>query len=234
MYGFDAKTGEERWSTPASGFSNVWGTPALADGEKGKEIVVAVPEETWAISTETGKLRWMAPGNGGGSHSIVISDGFAYSIGGSRGGASAVAIKLGGSEEIDEAEWEQRAASRFATPVVHNGRIYSVARDAVACYDASNGEEVYQQRLPAKLGGGGGARRGRFGGQSYASPVIAGENLIVTDVGGTVYVVKTGDEFKVVSTNDMTFDKSGFNGTPAISDGNMFIRSNTHLYCIGE
>ncbi len=238
MYGLDAKTGEERWSTPAAGFSNVWGTPAIAKGEKGNEIVVAVPEETWAISAESGKLRWMAPGNGGGSHSIVIADGFAYSIGGSRGGAAAVAIKLGGKGEIDEPDWETRAASRFATPVVYDGRIYTVARDAIQCYDTSNGEEIYQERLPAKLGGGdgqgGGGRRGRFGGQSYASPIVVDGNLIVTDQGGTVYIIKTGDKFEVVAKNDLTFDKSGFNGTPAVSDGDMFIRSNTNLYCIGK
>ena len=243
MYGLDTKTGEERWKTPAAGFSNVWGTPALADGKKGKEIVVAVPEETWALSTETGKLRWVAPGNGGGSHSIVIADGFAYSIGGSRGGASAVAVKLGGKGEIDEPAWEEKASSRFATPVYYDGRIYTIARDAVTCYDASNGEEVYQQRLPAKLGGGvgdagggggRGGRRGRFGGQSYASPIVANGNLIVTDQGGTVYLVKTGDEFELVAKNDLTFDKSGFNGTPAVSDGELFFRSNSHLYCFGK
>ena len=239
MFGLDAKTGEERWSTPAAGFSDVWGTPAIADGKKGKEIVVAVPDETWAISPETGKLRWIAPGNGGGSHSVVVADDFVYSIGGSRGGSTAVAIRLGGQGEIDEPDWEQRSSNRFATPIVFEGRIYTVARDTVSCYDATNGDEIYQERLPAKLsgnsdaGGGRGGRRGRFGGQSYASPVIADGKLYVTDVGGTVYVIKTGDEFEVLAKNNLAFDKSGFNGTPAISDGDLFIRSNSHLYCIG-
>lgn len=234
MIGFDAKSGDERWRTKVGGFASVWGTPAMADGQKGKEIVVAVPGETWALSPENGKMRWAAPGNGGGSHSVVISDGYAYSIGGSRGGGTALAVKLGGKGEIDDVEWEEDAPSRFATPLVYKGRIYSVAGDIVVCYNANSGDEIFKERLPAKLGGNSGGGRGRFGGMSYASPVIADGKIYITDVGGTVYVIATGDEFKVIAKNDMTFDKSGFNGTPAISKGDLFIRSHSRLYCVGE
>lgn len=237
MFGFDGKTGEEKWKTTVGGLANVWGTPAIAKGQKGKEIVLAVGEETWGLSAENGKLRWAAPGNGGTSHSMVISDGFAYSVGGSRGGGAALAIKLGGQGEIEEPAWEVNASSRFATPLVYDGNIFTVSGDIVACYSAETGEEVYEKRLPAKIssgGGGGGGRRGRFGGQSYASPVIADGKIYITDSGGTVYVVAAKPEFEVLAKNDMTFDKSGFNGTPAISDGKMFVRSHSRLYCIGE
>ncbi len=60
MYGFDKKTGEELWRSEAAGFASVWGTPALAEGAKGTEIVVAVPDETWALNPENGKVRWYA------------------------------------------------------------------------------------------------------------------------------------------------------------------------------
>jgi outer membrane protein assembly factor BamB len=47
-------------------------------------------------------------------------------------------------------------------------------------------------------------------------------------------VIAATPEFELLATNDMTFDSSGFGGTPAISDGQMFLRSHTHLYCIAE
>jgi outer membrane protein assembly factor BamB len=258
MYGFDAKTGEEVWKAEAAGFASTWGTPALAKGEKGTEVVVAVPEETWGLNAKTGKVRWYAPGNGGGSHSVVIADGFAYSIGGSRGGGAAVAVSLGGSGEIEDVAWEQKAASRFATPLVYQGRIYSVAGSIVACYDAKSGDKIFEERLPQTLGSktpnekhaeeeqtenkeaetdrprrGRGGRGGRRG-MSYASPVLAGGNLYITDASGKIYVVSAKPEFEVLAMNDLSFDTSGFHGTPAISDGHMFLRSHKALYCIGE
>lgn len=231
LFGFDSKTGETKWKTTVGGLASVWGTPAIADGAKGKEIVLAVPGETWGLNPENGKMRWAAPGNEGGSHSVVIADGFAISIGGSRGGASGLAIKLGGQGEIEEAAWDRDASSRFATPVAFGGRIYSVAGDIVACYDAKTGDEIFKERLPAKYGGG---RGGRFGGQSYASPVIADGKIYITDVSGTIYVLAATSEFDVVAKNDLASDTSGFHATPAVSEGDLFLRSNRSLYCVGN
>lgn len=230
MFGLDPKSGDERWKTSVGGFANVWGTPAVAEGKKGSEIVVAVPGETWALSPTSGKLRWVAPGNGGASHSVVIADGFAYSVGGSRGGSSAVAVKLGGQGEVKEA-WQGRASSRFATPLVYDGRIYSLSGDIFICNDAATGDEVFKTRLPEKLSK---ASGGRFGGQSYGSPIIADGKIYIADSGGTIYVIEATSEFKLVAKNDLTFDKSGFNGSPAVSDGDLFLRSHSHLYCIGD
>lgn len=232
LFGLDPETGEERWKESAHGFADIWGTPVIAEGAKGSEIVLAVPGETWGLNPKSGKLRWIAPGNGGGSHSVVVSDGFAYSIGGSRNGSAALAVKLGGRGEIEEAAWEARSTSRFATPLVYDDRVYSVSGDFLVCYDAKTGEQLFKNRLPAKLSNRAGG--GRFGSQSYASPILANGNIYISEVGGTIYVVEAAPEFKPVATNDMTFDSSGFNGSPAVSDGDLFLRSNTHLYCIGE
>ncbi len=85
-------------------------------------------------------------------------------------------------------------------------------------------------------GGGRGGRRGGGGGGGgdYASPVVANGKIYIMTNAGMVHVVEAKPEFKVLASNDMTFDKSGFGSTPAISDGNLFLRSNNTLYCIGE
>ena len=51
---------------------------------------------------------------------------------------------------------------------------------------------------------------------------------------GTVHVISAGEKFKLIASNDLSFDKSGFGATPAISDGQIILRSNTHLYSFGE
>lgn len=230
MIGLDPKTGKERWKTSAGGFAEVFGTPVVAKGQKGNDVLLAVPGETWAVNPTTGKLRWYAPGNGGGSHSMITGEERAYSIGGSRDGSAALAIPLGGAGEVEAAVWEQRSSSRFATPLLYEDRLYSVAGDIFICYDAKTGEELFKTRLPEKFTG----SSSRRGGQNYASPVLADGKIYITDTGGTVYVVAAEADFKLIAKNDLTFDTSGFNSTPSLSKGDLFLRSNTHLYCFGE
>lgn len=86
---------------------------------------------------------------------------------------------------------------------------------------------------PGGPGGSGGGRGGRGGGD-YASPVLAAGKLIYTTKAGKFFVVEATPEFKLLATNDLSEDTSGFDGTPAISDGELFVRSNTHLYCVSE
>ena len=51
---------------------------------------------------------------------------------------------------------------------------------------------------------------------------------------GETIVVKMGDTFELVSRNAFASDTSNFSGTPAISDGELFIRSYKNLYCVAE
>ncbi len=100
-----------------------------------------------------------------------------------------------------------------------------------------NGAEGRRGGPPTGAGGGRGGRgggRGGGGGDDFASPVVAKEKIYITTNAGIVHVVAAKPEYTLIASNDMTFDKSGFGGTPAISDGNLFLRSNTHLYCIGN
>ena len=258
----DATTGKAKWKEQAAMLGSVWGTPALAEGPKGTEIVLAVPGEIWGFNADTGKLRWYSKGNEGASHSVVVSDGIVYSIGGGRGGSNGVAVKVGGKGEVQELVWENRASARFASQLVHKNRVYNVNGGIVASFDATTGDKVFEKRLPQSSAGGGRDRGGQQGGQrgpggagaqgggrqgggrgfggggrggsEYASPIIAGDKLYIVTGSGKVHVLEAADEYKLVATNDLSFDKSGFAATPAASDGQLIIRSNSHVYCVSE
>ncbi len=64
------------------------------------------------------------------------------------------------------------------------------------------------------------------------SPRMARSTTSKSD--GTTIVIKAGDEFELLSTNKITEDKETFSGTPAISDGQIIVRSDKHLYCISQ
>jgi hypothetical protein len=91
------------------------------------------------------------------------------------------------------------------------------------------------QRQGGGRGGPGGGRGGMggFGGMDYSSPVLADGKIFYLSRTGTAYVYTVGPEYKLLSQNK--FDSGGdFSATPAISDGQIFIRSSKYLYCVAE
>jgi outer membrane protein assembly factor BamB len=81
--------------------------------------------------------------------------------------------------------------------------------------------------------GRGGGRGGPGGGSDYASPVVADGKLVFLTRAGNAYVVQLGTEFKELGCNRFS-DGGDFSATPAISDGQLFIRSSKYLYCVAD
>jgi outer membrane protein assembly factor BamB len=258
MYSFDKDTGEELWRQEAQGFEGTWGTPILVDaGEGRQDVVIAVPGEVWAFNPDNkGKLSWYVTGLGGDScsTSAITADGVVYVVGGRDAGT--IAIKGGGSGDLtgtDHVLWQENIQGGIGTPLLHDGKIYSISREMVTCVDAKTGEEIFKKRLeapvteeqaeaePAAEGenqGGGGRRRGGRGGgfmnQSYSSPVAGGGKLYFITRAGLSYVFSLEGEFEQLAVNRFGTDEADFSATPAISNGEIFIRSSKKLYCVAE
>ncbi|MCA9064115.1 MAG: PQQ-binding-like beta-propeller repeat protein [Planctomycetaceae bacterium] len=254
MVGLDRNTGKELWRAEADSFGNVWGTPAIAKREDGEEdIVIGAPYEIWGVNPATGKLRWYceAMESDQFNSSVVIDDAHIYAIEG-RGGGS-IAIRTGGKGDVSRSHvtWTGRDSARFGSPLIYEGRLYSVANGILSCLNAENGERIFQGRLPASSanadgnrgpeggpgggrGGFGGGGRGGFGGSDYASLILGDGKLYFTTRGGDIHVFAATSEFKHLGTSRVTPDREDFSATPAISEGQIFIRSNKALYCVGQ
>jgi outer membrane protein assembly factor BamB len=63
------------------------------------------------------------------------------------------------------------------------------------------------------------------------SPVLADGKIYVTNEDGVTVVVKAGPTFQVLAEND--FDDYTLS-SPAVSEGQIFIRTATQLYCLGQ
>ena len=242
LVGLDTKTGKEIWKAEAAGLANTWGTPALSKvNDTRTELVIAVPYEVWGLDPATGKFHWYAevPSSDQANSSILTEGGVAYSISGGRGGGGSSAVKAGGKDEVTDSNilWKGRASGRFGTPVLHEGRIYSISSTLASCMDAKTGNVIYEERIASPRSsdsGNQGGRRGGFGGSDYTSPVIAGDAIYYVKGSGETIVLKTGDKFEQVGTNRITEENERFMASPAISDGALFIRSDRNIYCISE
>jgi hypothetical protein len=250
----DKRTGREVWRKEAQGFAGTWGTPVLVKVAADRtDLVLAVPYEIWGFDPQTGKLRWFCEALKTDSFcsSLTVDNDVVYAVEG-RGGGS-IAVRAGGTGDVTKTHvvWTGRHNSRISTPLLSDGRLYFIAGGIVNCITAAQGEKVFQARLgeggdtPPEGGGGRGARgfgrggpggggggRGGVGGQDYSSPVAADGKLYYVSRGGEIHVLKLGETFEKLATNRLTSDPEDFSGTPAISDGQIFIRSSRHLYCV--
>jgi hypothetical protein len=72
-----------------------------------------------------------------------------------------------------------------------------------------------------------------MGGQDYASPVLADGKIFFLTRSGEAFVYEVGPEFKLLAQNH--FAAGGdFSATPAVSGGQIFIRSSKFLYCVAQ
>jgi outer membrane protein assembly factor BamB len=263
LVALNKETGEEVWRRKDGGFSGTWGTPVLVECGKGRtDLVIAVPFKIWGFNPDDGKLRWQCEGLSTDSicSSAIARDGVVYALEtGPRGGGT-MAVRAGGEGDVTKTGvlWRGSQRNRIGTPVMENGRIYWFGNHVANCIDAATGKQVYETRLagapapetprpagpgpgPAgpggperKPGGGFGRRGGGMRTQDYASPVLANGKIYFLSRSGEAFVYATGPEFKLLGQNRFGSDGGDFSSTPAISDGQLFIRSSKYLYCVAD
>lgn len=114
----------------------------------------------------------------------------------------------------------------FASPLIHEGRIYAV--DRVANYyviDAASGKILLKQTLELAPAG------RREGPNIYPSICLAGKHIFVGNDAGESLLLEPGEKPTVVAANALP---SGSGGTPTFCGKRMYIRGGKLLYCIGE
>lgn len=65
----------------------------------------------------------------------------------------------------------------------------------------------------------------------YASPVGAAGRVYIAGRDGATVVLEHGKAMKVLSVNKLD---DGFDASPAVVDGEIFLRGRTHLYALAE
>jgi len=108
------------------------------------------------------------------------------------------------------------------SPVVLNGHLYWMHEKLgiAYCADVETGELVYETRVSGA-------------GQIYASALLAGDRIYYTNRSGRTFVVRAKPEFELLATNDLR-DGTLFNASIGVAGNRLLIRSERHLYCIGE
>ena len=140
-----------------------------------------------------------------------------------KAGNAMLAIRPGGKGDVTTTHvaWKAtRSLPYVCSPVLHDGRLYTVKNGGLAsCYDVKSGRVLYQdERLDAP-------------GDYYASLVAGGGKIYAISQKGVATVLAAGDTLKVAARNDLGAQVMA---TPAIVEGNLYVRTEAHLYAFGE
>jgi outer membrane protein assembly factor BamB len=221
---FDKRDGRQLWRVSTSG--HAYSTPLLLLGSTPQLVFhlgedydggAAKPTGLAAVDPRTGERLWEHVEKIGNQNaSPIAGDGLIFTMSSYQGHA----IRLGGSPSP---AWEIKRGTGIGTPVLYHGHLYWANEEsgAVFCADARTGEIRYEKRLEPRPG------------KIYASAVVAGEKLYYVSRDGGVYVLAAKPEFELLAHNTLESDPSTFNATPAVSRGQLLLRSDTHLYCLG-
>lgn len=221
----DKKTGEIVWKAHrAPPQRGGWSTPVLIDTGKRKELVLNGEKAVHAYDPETGKPLWHCKSvRGRGEPTTTPAHGLLFNINGQPGDVSA--IRPGGTGDVTKSHlvWRgKRTSGRDQpSPIVIGKYLLIVSMSGIAiCYDTETGKELSRERL-----------QGRF----VSTPIATDKHAYFINEAGETVVLEPGAKIKKVAINDLKAPKDEiFRASITPSRGQIFIRSDRALYCIGS
>ncbi len=229
----DKTTGKDVWRVARDEGSN-WSTPLLWQNDLRAEIVTVGTDKVRSYDLD-GKLLWWLTG----MSSITIATPYAdrgllyvssgyvhdnlrpvYAIRPGASGDISLEPDQTGNEFI--AWCQPRAAPYNPTTLVYQGRLYVLYdRGLIACFCAATGEPLFKrQRIP----------KGRH---FTVSPWAYDGKVFCLNEDGVTFVLRAGDEFELLHTNELADDDMGM-ATPAIAGDRLILRTSARVYCIRQ
>lgn len=220
LLGLDSESGRNLWKVDRDPGLISYSTPMVIETEGGAEVVVNSSQGISGHSAATGEPLWHVQGRNRFPIATPLKqDGLIYT---SRGYRSSpyLAIRPGGRGNVTESHvlWRSGSGGPYvSSPVLYDGLIY-LAGDVgvVTAADARTGERVWQHRV---------------GGVFTASPVAADGKIYLLSEGGETVVLAAGRTPRVLARNKLAARQLA---SPAISRGQLFIRSDDALFAIGQ
>ena len=239
---FDKLTGKEKWRIDRPNRLRSYCPPLLIEVDGEPQMVVTGSKSVCAYHPETGAAIWSVKGP---TEQFVASpvfqmvDGRFPAISGLPCGALAamtwkqptvfltagfperwvMAIDPRGNGDVTKSHilWSKKNEGGYVpSPVVHKDKGYVIADEGIfTVWDLVTGRMLAKERLA---------------GHQTGSAAVAGEFVYVTNDDGITRVLKTGNVLNIEAENRL---KEKCFSSPAFSDGDIFLRGEKHLFCIG-
>jgi hypothetical protein len=217
----DKSTGEVRWKIERPNHIRSFSVPIFIDVKGKPQMVLAGSKSITGYDPLTGKQLWVKDSETMKFvATVAFTEGLIFATGTSPV-ATLVAIDPTGSGNVTgtHVKWsESKAAAYVPSPLAFGKHLFVLSDNGTATFMlAKSGKKLWTERLGSR--------------HHDASPLLVNGLIYCLADDGTMYIVKPGDELEVVSKNTIGED---CHATPAISDGQIFIRAAGNLWCIGK
>jgi outer membrane protein assembly factor BamB len=214
----DKKTGETLWKVDRENKTRSYVTPIIRDIQGRTQMMLSGSKSVASYDPRTGKQQWLMDGPTEQFVASLVYDGKLVYLTAGFPERHILAVDPTGSGKLDDSAivWRTKKGCGYVPSPVLCGEYLLVAADngAVSCFQARSGELQWMERL----------------GKSYsASLVSAGGLVYLLADDGVMKVVRPGPELDVVAENQLG---EFCYASPAISQGDLFIRGEKSLFCI--
>jgi outer membrane protein assembly factor BamB len=212
----DKLTGKVRWKKLREGYQ-AYTTPLIVRLPAGDQVISPGAFRAVSYEPRTGKELWQVRYGDGFSNvpRPVYGNGLVFICTGFQQ-PSLLAVRLDGRGDVTKSHiaWTlKRGVSLTPSPLLVGDELYMVSDNGVAsCIDAKTGAPYWQVRL---------------GGNHSASPIYADGRIYFLSEEGESVVIAPGKEFKALAKNQLDGPTLA---SMAVSNGSIFVRSQTHLY----
>jgi outer membrane protein assembly factor BamB len=226
------QTGKEVWrfdvpapATPEGpgsrqSYGGSWSTPVVVKVDGREQILAALPGAVYALDPANGHEIWHCNGlNPLAYAEPLLVDDVMVAMGGYNG--FAIGVKPGGSGDVTATNrlWQDKhAPQRIGSAVTVDGKIYLGSDPGfVQCIDPKTGALLFDARVPHA--------------QTWSSMVRSGDRLYLVTKSSDTLIFRADPKMELLADNAL--DDGMTNASLAVSNGELFIRTYKHLWCIG-
>ena len=220
LVALDRQSGRQRWRTRRENKTRSYVTPIIREIDGRTQMILSGSLCVASYDPRNGKRHWIVDGPTEQFVASMVYDGkYVFATGGYPE-RHTVAILPGGRGNVTDSHivWRTtRGAAFVPSPIISGRYLLMVADSGIAsCFEARTGKRHWMERLP--------------GGHS-PSPVSADGLVYFVSDRGVTTIIRPSETFAVIAKNELGEPVSA---SPAISQGQIFLRTHQHLYCIGS
>lgn len=216
---FDKSTGEEQWRIDRPNRTRSYCPPVVFEAAGKPQMVMTGSKCVASYDPATGQQHWIVDGpTEQFVSSMVMAQGvFFLTAGYPEYWVMAIRPDGNGNVTKTHVAWSKKNEGGYVpSPVADGDYFFTVADNGIAtCWDAKTGALKWKERIGRHFSG---------------SAVSAEGRIYFVDDDGLGIVVKASERFEVLAKNPL--GEKCFT-SPAFANGQIFIRGEKHLYCIG-
>ena len=248
------RTGKEVWrfAVPApevkegsggeKGFTGSWNTGRIVADGSSEEFIISLPGALFSLDPKTGKELWHCNGLNALAYAEPIVGQIikqfpaganvtemqipVFAAFGGYSGLS-IGVQSRGSGNITEKNrlWqEKKNPQRIGSNVAREGIAWLTGEPGVIqCISIATGKDLWKERMQTPAGRA----------NTWSSLVRSGDRIYAVTQNSDVVVFKAStDKYEQLAVNSMGDGLT--NSSLAVSDGQLFLRTHKHLWCIGK